>query len=288
MNKQSIIALGISLAILTSCGESHTEESKSAAEATANEAKVSPDTGAVTADEFARFKFDFAIDNIPSPAQIVNDMAAFNLTYNPAFLNETKKVGTYHTEFAKAINLGVYNLDMAYAVANDKGVDVMKYMKTTLAEIDALGMKSAFNQFMGKRTETNIGNKDSLMKIIDELYVSGDTYLRTNQRLETATHIFIGSWVEALSIICHTGNDENLANAKTRVYKHLWEQRFYLKNIIDLLDSFKDKKEDADLIKDLSAIHKEIDEIKEAGAVTDEKFKSISVKIFVLRDKLTK
>jgi hypothetical protein len=149
-------------------------------------------------------------------------------------------------------------------------------------------MKSAFDQFMGKRTETNVGNKDSLLKIIDELYTSGDKYLRTNQRLEAATHIFVGSWVEALSIVCHTGMEEKDAAQKARVQKHLWDQRFYLKNIIDLLESYKTKKEDADLIVDLTAIHKEIDGIKEASAINEEKFKSISNKIFALRDKLTK
>ena len=281
------ILSGISLLVMASCGGNKTEETKSTTDTTtAAPAKV--DTGAVTADELTKFKFDFAVANIPSPAQIINDMSTFNVAYNPGFLNDVSKVNSYNTEFSKAINLGVYNLDMAYAVANDKGADVMKYMKTTLSEIEALGMKSAFDQFMGKRTETNVGNKDSLLKIIDELYTSGDKYLRTNQRLEAATHIFVGSWVEALSIVCHTGIDEKDAAEKARVQKHLWDQRFYLKNIIDLLESYKAKKEDAALIVDLTAIHKEIDEIKEASAINEEKFKSISTKIFALRDKLTK
>ena len=286
MKKGLVIVTGLSLAVLTSCGGSKPEETKSNTDTTAAPQKV--DTGAVTADNLTRFKFDFAIANIPSPAQIINDLASYNLEYNPAFLNDVSKVNSYNTDFSKAINLGVYNLDMTYAVANDKGTDVMKYMKTTLSEVEALGMKSAFDQFMGKRTETNIGNKDSLLKIIDELDTNGDKYLRTNQRLETATHIFVGSWVEALNIICHTGTDEKDAAQKARVHKHLWEQRFYLKNIIDLLDAFKAKKEDADLIKDLTAIHSEIDAIKEVSALNEEKFKSISAKIFALRDKLTK
>src|ERR1700751_1285851 len=257
MKKGLVIVTGLSLAVLTSCGGSKPEETKSNTDTTAAPQKV--DTGAVTADNLTRFKFDFAIANIPSPAQIINDLASYNLEYNPAFLNDVSKVNSYNTDFSKAINLGVYNLDMTYAVANDKGTDVMKYMKTTLSEVEALGMKSAFDQFMGKRTETNIGNKDSLLKIIDELYTNGDKYLRTNQRLETATHIFVGSWVEALSIVCHTGTEEKDAVHKSLVQKHLWDQRFYLKNIIDLLESYKTKKEDADLIADLKAIHKEID-----------------------------
>ncbi|MGZ3865065.1 MAG: hypothetical protein ACXVC6_00755 [Bacteroidia bacterium] len=287
MKKSVLVISGFSLMALASCGGSKADETKTNVDTTAV-APVAVDTVKNTADDLTKFKFDFAIANIPSPAQIINDFSSYNLTYNPAFLNDVKKVSSYNTEYSKAVNLGVYNLDMAYAVANDKGSDVMKYMKTTLTEIDALGMKAAFDQMVGKRAETNIQNKDSLLKIIDELYTNGDSYLRTNQRIETATHIFVGSWIEALSIICRTGADEKDAAQKARVYKHLWEQRFYLKNIIDLLDAFKAKKEDAELIKDLTVIHAEINAVKDAADINDEKFKSMSSKIFALRDKLTK
>jgi hypothetical protein len=30
---------------------------------------------------------------------------------------------------------------------------------------------------------------------------------------------------------------------KKKAYKHLWDQRFYLKNLTDLLNDYKDKKE---------------------------------------------
>src|ERR1700752_170415 len=139
MKKSMFILSGISLLVMASCGGNKTEETKSTTDTTSAPAQV--DTGAVTADELTKFKFDFAVANIPSPAQIINDMASFDVAFNPAFLNDISKVNTYNTDFSKAINLGVYNLDMAYAVANDKGADVMKYMKTTLSEIEALGMK---------------------------------------------------------------------------------------------------------------------------------------------------
>lgn len=287
MKRTAFFLTGLSVLLLASCGGNKPAEEKS----NADSAAVAPetvDTARNTADEYTKFKFDFAVANIPSPAQVISDLASYNLPYNPAFLNDVGKVNSYSTDFSKAINLGIYNLDMAYAVANDKGTDVMKYMKTTLREVEALGMKTAFDQFMGKRTETNINNKDSLLKIIDEIYTKGDAYLRTNQRIETATHIFVGSWIEALNIICHTDADEKDAAQKAKIHKHLWEQRFYLKNIIDLLDAFKEKKDDAALKADLETIHKEIDAIKDVAQLDDAKFTSIAAKVYALRDKLTK
>lgn len=287
MKKITSIISGISIATLVSCGGNSTEENKPLADSTAAVTEVK-DTVATTVDDLVRFKFDFAIGNTPSPAAVVNDMASYNLAYNAAFLSDGSKAKSYKSDFAKAVNLGIYNLDMAYSIANNQGTDVMKYLKTSMVEIEALGMKGAFDQMIGKRTETNINNKDSLLSIIDELYVKGDSYLRTNQRVETATFIFAGSWIEALNLICRTGAEEKDAVQLARVHKHLWDQRFYLKNIIDLLEEFKTNKEATALKTDLAAIHQEINAIPEAKDIKAENFKSISEKIFALRDKLTK
>ncbi len=287
MQKATAIIACLGVVVLTSCGSGKSEETKSGEDViSANTGQI--DTAANSADEYTRFKFDFAVANIPSPAELINDVASYNLPYNSEYLNPTNKVKSYSSDFSKAINLGVYNLDMTYAMANNKGVDVMKYLKISLIEIDALGMKSAFNMLIGKRTETNLNNKDSLLKIVDEMYVVADKYLRTNQRIETATHIFVGSWVEALTIICRTDLAETDAIQKARIHKQLWDQRFYLKNIIDLVSQFKDKKEDAELIIDLTDIHKDIDIIKEPKELNEAKFVAISKKIMALRDKLTK
>ncbi|HXB42289.1 MAG TPA: hypothetical protein VNZ49_17245 [Bacteroidia bacterium] len=286
MKKSAFILSGISLTVLMSCGGNKTEENKTGTDSAA--VSTTTDTVANTVKDIVRFKFDFAIGNTPSPAEVVNDMASYNLAYNNTFLSNPDKAQGYKTDFSKAINLGIYNLDMAYAIANNEGADVMKYLKTSMVEIDALGMKAAFDQMIGKRTETNINNKDSLLSIIDELYVKGDSYLRTNQRVETATYIFAGSWLEALHLICRTGTEEKDALQKVRAYKHLWEQRFYLKNIIDLLEEFKTNKEATSLKDDLAAIHKEINAIAEPKDIKESNFKAISEKISALREKLTK
>ena len=51
-----------------------------------------------------------------------------------------------------------------------------------------------------KRIETNLSNKDSLVKIANELYVSTDKYLKENERESSAALIILGGWTEALYI----------------------------------------------------------------------------------------
>ncbi len=246
------------------------------------------DTVKNTVSDLVRFKFDFAVANIPSPAEIINDLASYNVNYNSTFENDPQKVGKYTGDFSKAVNLGIYNLDMAYAIANNQGADVLRYLKASMTEVDALGMKPAFDAMVGKRTETNIGIKDSLLKITDEIYSGADKYLRSNQRVETATCIFVGSWIEALHIICKTEDEEKDQIQQVRIQKHLWDQRFYLKNIIDLLVEFKANKDCEKLMNDLIEIHSEINKIEQPSDFNEAKFNSIEAKIGKLRDRLTK
>lgn len=284
MNKL-LFATSISLSvILTSCGDKPGEE------ITENVTVIETpkDTTPVTVNEETKFKFDFAIANIPSPVGSIDELSKWGVDYNNTLLADSKKQISSSNEFSKALALGVYNIDMAYAMVNNKGEDVLKYMKTVVTTSDALGLKSAVDQMVGKRAEKNLSNKDSLLKILDEIYVKSDSYLRTNERVYTASTVFAGSWIESLYLTCKITESATDASIKEKGYKHLWDQRFYLKNLTDLLNDYKDKKECVTLNNELKKIHAEIDAIKDPKNMKEAEFKSISGKIYALRASVLK
>ncbi len=283
MNKlflASIVSLSI---VLTACGDKPTDE---VAENIAAEAPK--DTTPDTVNEETKFKFDFAIANIPSPVGSVNELSAMGVDYSNTLLVDAKKQLAASSEFSKALALGLFNIDMAYAMVNNKGEDVLKYMKTVVKISDELGLKSVVNQMVGKRAEKNLGNKDSLLTILDEIFVKSDSYLRTNERVYTASSIFAGSWIESLYLTCKIAESVTDAAVKEKAYKHIWEQRFYLKNLSDLLNDYKDKKESVVLNDEFKKIHSEIDAIKDPKNLKDAEFKSISSKIYALRASVIK
>jgi hypothetical protein len=249
--------------------------------------EIPKDTTKVTVSDTTKFKFDFAIANIPSPANSMQDLGKWGVAYDNSIFNDVKNSSKYTTEFQKAINLGVYNIDMSYAMVSDKGEDVLKYMKNVVMLSEGLGLKGAINGMVGKRAESNLGNKDSLFKILDEIFVKSDDYLRTNERVYTAASVFAGSWLESLYLVCEIGAKSTSAEVKEKVNKHLWEQRFHLGNLIGLLNDYKDKKEASALVADLKPVHEEITAVKDSKSIDDAKFKSISDKIIALRNKLT-
>ncbi|MES2132921.1 MAG: hypothetical protein V4506_11255 [Bacteroidota bacterium] len=246
------------------------------------------DTTPVTVNEETKFKFDFAIANIPSPVASINELSHWGVDYNNALLVDPKKSMAIGNEFSKAVTLGVYNIDMSYAMVNNKGQDVLRYMKNVVTSADELGLKSAVDNMIGKRAEQNLDNKDSLLKIVDEIFVKSDAYLRTNERVYTAAAVFAGSWVESLYLTCKMAESVTDPAAKEKAYKHLWDQRFYLKNLTDLLNEYKDKKECVALNDELKKIHAEIDAIKDSKDLKDAQFKAISTKIYALRASIIK
>lgn len=283
MNKLFLIA-GISLSFLiVSCGEKPSEEITE--EVTTETPK---DTTPITVNEETKFKFDFAIANIPSPVGSVNELSGWGVDYNNGLLVDAKKQLAANNEFSKAVALGIYNIDMSYAMVNNKGEDVLKYMKTVVKTSDELGLKSAVDQMVGKRAEKNLGNKDSLLAILDEIFIKSDSYLRTNERVYTASAVFAGSWVESLYLTCKIAEGVQDPAIKEKAYKHLWDQRFYLKNLTELLNDYKDKKECVALNDELKKIHSDIDAIKDPKDMTDADFKKISEKIYTLRTSLMK
>jgi hypothetical protein len=288
MKKVFYTALTISVLTLISCGGDESKTTENETMATDSTQQAAPkDTTPITVDETTQFKFDFAVANIPSPAQIINNFSQNGSAYNNTLLNSLDNTKKYTSNFEKSIALGVYNLDMSYAIAYNNGADMMKYFKTSMTEADALGLKSAIDQNMGKRAQDNLSNKDSLFKLIDQLYTQSDSYLRSNERVETATHIFVGSWVEALYIITQTGLMQTEASQKEKTYKELWDQRLYLKNLLDLIAEFKSA-ESKKLESAIKPIYKQIEAIKDAKDINNKTFADITGKIASLRNQLTK
>lgn len=274
----------LSVILISACGSHTVKETDE--QAPAQQTNIPKDTTPNTASDETVFKFDFAVANIPSPAKIINEFAQNGAQYNNTLLNDAAKAKSYTADFDKAINLGIYNLDMSYAIAHSQSADVMKYFKTAMVEADALGLKAALGDAIGQRAQNNISNKDSLFKLIDQLYSQSDKYLRSNQRVETATYIFIGSWVEALNIICQTGLAQTDAAQVQKTHQHLWDQRLYIKNLLDLLAEFKtaDSKK---LSESLNKICSQITAIKQAKDIDDKTFADISEKIKNLRNTLS-
>lgn len=232
------------LLLTGSCSNKSGEENKEQTAETKDTMPVS---------EVATFQFTYTIANLPPPMQVLDEFSKSKLEVNTSLLNPAESADKYMTSLKQAMNYGIYGVDLGYLVVNNRTLDAIKYYNTAKKLAAQLGMEETFNQFVN-RFESNSNNRDSLTRVIDDAYAATDAYLRSNKRLETASQVLAGSWLECQyltvkSLLTATRNADNEI-----LYKRVWEQRLYLDNITKLLSEFADNDEVKKIKSDFEAL----------------------------------
>ncbi|OFY93066.1 MAG: hypothetical protein A2309_10365 [Bacteroidetes bacterium RIFOXYB2_FULL_35_7] len=175
--------------------------------------------------------------NIPSPVEMTNILQRSGVAYNPDLLNSIKKSDKYLSSSQIALNLGVYGADLSYVRMFDQIQESVSYLAVIRKFTEKLGIPSDKGQLTVGRLEENVNNRDSLLSIISETYANADVYLKENNRGSTASLIILGGWVEALHIACSLVDPKNPSK---EIMLRVTEQKFSLKNMIELLTNYKD------------------------------------------------
>jgi hypothetical protein len=156
--------------------------------------------------------------------------------YKPELLNSADNKSDYVTSSKKALNLGVYAVDLSYAKVFEQYETAAKYFNAMEQMSEELGIPSTYFENTAKRFDRNINNKDSLIAIANEVYMATDKYLRDNERYSAAGQIILGGWVEALQIAVDVANSTKSID----IIERFAEQKTSLNNVIAMLEDYSD------------------------------------------------
>tara|TARA_B100000674_G_scaffold44090_1_gene30566 strand:- start:89741 stop:90727 length:987 start_codon:yes stop_codon:yes gene_type:complete len=243
------------ISLLTACSGNEPEQDT---EVQKTDTTVNKEISAVTKVRIEKTQKIFY--SVPSPAETADMFKKAGLEYNKDILNPYNNVSKYSTQFAKAINLGVYGADLSYANIFEQTQESMLYMNCAKKLADELGVSGAFDAATMERFEENVNNKDSLLSLISDTYWVIDDYLKENDQEETAALIIVGGWIEGL----YLGTamlDENMDN--TELMQRIAEQKYSFENLMGLLNSFEN--------------NPNIDRIKEMMKPLEEAFAKINL-----------
>ena len=189
-------------------------------------------------DEMTQFRFDYTIANLPAPMEVLSELSQSGLDVNISLLNPVENAENYRTSYKQAMNYGIYGVDLAYAVFNERNTEIFKYYPVVRDLSEELDLSQTFDKFTDQFEAFQEGNASELEQVVDDLYAATDEYLRNNERLATASEILAGSWLEAqyLTVSALLDADKNTKNEK--LYTRIWEQRLYLDNITKLVGEF--------------------------------------------------
>jgi hypothetical protein len=178
--------------------------------------------------------------------------------YNPSILNSAENARFYDISTDKAVNLGVYAVDLSYAKYFDQFEQAGKYLKNMQKLSSELGIPSDRFLLSLKRIENNLTNKDSLVKIANDIYKTTEDYLKQSDRGSSAALVIAGGWVEAMyiatSLVKKNATDQELID-------RIAEQKQSINNLISLLESYKNEAVIKDLIIKMMDIKSSIEKL---------------------------
>jgi len=241
-------------AFLISCG-SNTSDNSSVSETGKDNAQK--DAPAQPENELADFKFHTLVINIPSPFEMITLSVKSGIPYKDGLVNSSSNESKYITSTKRGINYGLYIVDLAYLSNYEHFSEVKNYFKTTQELAQNLGFAESFDRIVGPRVEKNIDKKDTVNKVIDLVYIEMDKYLRSNDRLLTATQILVGSWIESQYIAVSLVKDATKNNNNKILFEKLQEQSFTSSKLVELLKEYekeKDFKTTIDGVKELDKL----------------------------------
>lgn len=246
-----------------------------------------PDSTKKKAQELLDFKFFYTIANLPSPMDMINSIYQNKVPFNKDLLNPADKASEYSSAFKKAVNYGIYGIDMGYAAFYGQNQDLLDYYASSKKMAEKLSVQETFDRFTSSFME-NEQNKDSLLRIIDKAYTETDNYLRSNRRLEVASHVLAGSIMEALYLSVELMKNADRTKENEDMFVKIYNEKLYIDNLVNLFSDLTKYPSSATLLEQLKGIKKVYDEIKSPEELTKDNMAKLSAVIVPVRNSLTK
>ncbi|HEY0031478.1 MAG TPA: hypothetical protein VGC65_12010 [Bacteroidia bacterium] len=219
------------------------------------EGKGTNDT--IPADTLIEHKSDNSFYSVPSPIQLGQMLQRAGATYDKKVLNPTENASRYSSTSSKALNLGVYGADLSYSAVFNQTQETMSYLAASKKLAEELGITASFSADMMKRMEKNAGNKDSLLQVISELFLSSNEALKENDQSHISVLVLAGGFIEGMYVgtqVAKTVKDNKA------IYGRVAEFRGSLSNMIMLVSTVNSGEQAPDILADLKSIKAIYDE----------------------------
>ena len=222
MFNKHFLVLAVSACFLGSCKEGKDEEDK-------DDLIETPDTV-----KSAVLNVGGELFSVPSPIQTALLIQKSGVSYDKSILSTSNKVNTYSTDFARALNLGIYGADLGYVSLYNQTQDALGYLASIKQLTDKLGISAAFDGPTMDRIKNNITNKDSMMVLVGIAYRGSDAYLKENQRTDISSLILTGGWIESM----HFSLTAYKAKSTDAIRFRIAEQKQALTSILKILGGY--------------------------------------------------
>ena len=268
--------------ILVSCGGDNkkTEEVKNVnvtEEVVENDNKL---------DEELQAKLDIIIsNNLLVPVSIISNLKRDGKSlYHADYLNSLDNVSKYNDEFSKALNFGIYGVDIIYDIAHNHIDEVVDYRDKTVEMAKSLGLDSFYIEEDMRKFQSIAKDDNAVSQFVFDEYHKIDDYLISHDRFETMTLMLAGGIIESMYFTGRAIEEYGISDLK---YTLLLNERNSIAQLIDLLNNFKNHEKDQILRAELEKLQTAFNSFSSKEDLTADKIKELDGLVITLRNKIT-
>ncbi len=197
--------------------------------------------------------------SLPSPLESAMLIKSSGATFDEHLLNPVNNTTKYTTNKNLALNLGIYSTDLSYASLFDQAQITITYMEAAKKMADGLGILDAIDKSTIDRLEENINNRDVILDIISETFMSSTSFLKENDRQALSSLVMVGGWIEGLYIATQLVNDKPIEGSK--IVDRIVDQKLSLDMVMKLLESNKNNEDVSGIISEMNDLKITYDKI---------------------------
>jgi hypothetical protein len=211
--------------------------------------------------------------------EMLNEIEA---SYIVGLTNNPEKAANYFSEKDRAVNLGVYTADLAYATTYNQKADVQNYFKASETLVRELDLTSAFNENLPDEIEANLDNKEKLVDIITDMFQDAYSHLNQQGRTEVSYLVLSGTVIEGLYLTLHI-SENTFQNPQ--IIKAILFQEEPLMKLETMMANYKDSELLKDVYQDIVAINKVFALEEGTTSMTQEQVEKLTSLVDAMREK---
>ncbi|MBN1183275.1 MAG: hypothetical protein JXB49_13370 [Bacteroidales bacterium] len=196
--------------------------------------------------------------NMYPPVEMSRLFEEVGAVYDPSILNPVSNADGYVSSSEKALNLGIYGVDLSYARNFEEFQAALEYLTVIHKLSSDLSIPEEYFTAAADYIDEGNNNKDTLNEIASRIYYSTDEYLKSNSQGNAAALIMLGGWIEALYIASNIAC-QDIHN--TEIAERIAVQKYSLNSLIALLSNNRDDITVAKYLLMLKMLKKSFDKI---------------------------
>lgn len=235
-------------------------------------------------ETMTQFEYDKMMANFPKPLAMENLIFDAGLKFDKVVLVPTEKATSFTSAAQKSVAFGMYAVDLGYLSIYEKKGGILKYLKATHDLANDLNAGEAFKKFGGDQADRVVMEKDSLLKLADDVYYESYNHIKGNNKYEVATLIVAGSFVEshyhALSAL-----KSQKRNAKNEeLFTKLFESKLHIMNLMNVLKQLEKKAGCTEMMNRLAPMQEALSGLKSPQDLTADKVEALLKVVATIRN----